>query len=144
MAELYIFLAKDNEFPSWFALDSPFKGLIKVPMSYNKGVNIYGADIFTYKKRKFAGEDSNYKFYLKEIIVTRCCYIDDNSKSRFSAAFNFKCTLKPGVDLKDRLKSITMYYDILVPIWHDFELREVADLQKSISSSSKKLIERAY
>jgi len=121
MAELYIYLTKNNEFPKWFNLDSSFRGLIKVPMSYRKGINVSGADVFLYKKRKYAGEDDNYKFYLKEIVVTRTSYNDDEGHARFSAAFKLKCKLKPGILLKDYLKNITLYYDILVPIWQDSE-----------------------
>lgn len=111
MAEFYIFLADDNEFPKWFILDKQFKGLLKVPLSYNKK----GTNIFTYKKRKFAGEDDNYKFYLKEVAFTLTC-VDES----FTVALKLKCKLKPHIETKNYLKNITLYYDILVPIWHDF------------------------
>jgi len=108
MKELYLFLNDGNEFPSWFKSDLASKDLLKIHKKYHKK----GTNIFNFKKRRFVGEDDNYKFYLKEIAFTPASIED-----KFIVALKIKCSLKENIRAKNYLKKITLFYDVLAPLW---------------------------
>lgn len=117
--ELFICLDDGNEFPPWFTLGSN-KEFLRIPMSKLTNKQMEDKYVFDYTAGTvrelglYVGDDTNYLFYLTEIVVTKYVTNDDNFKILLFVTPIIKPSRKKR--LSNYLKKIGFEYIILCPI----------------------------